>query len=126
MSHKTIEEGTGLPQDQSPYTPTDLGTTTVRIGPKSRQGRSPYFTLPVLARRRITENNSRVSVCEDGDTVALLPGSGRGFVDYSITTATVAIGSRACEVLGVSAGDRIRIHRGNGRYPLEVLKREQP
>lgn len=121
-----MKDGTDLPQDQAPYTPTDLGTTTVRIGPKSRQGQSPYFTLPVLARRRITENDSRVSVCKDGDTVALLPGSDRGFVDYSTATATVAIGSKACEVLGVSAGDQIRIHCGDGQYPLEVLRQEQP
>lgn len=121
-----MERETSVTQDQPPYTPADLGTTTVRIGPKSRQGQSPYFTLPVLARRRITEDASRVSVCEDRDTVALLPGSGRGFVDYSTATATVAIGSRACEVLGVSAGDQIRIHDGNDRYPLEVLNQEQP
>lgn len=108
--------------EQLRYTPDDLGIATVRVGSKSRQGRSPYFVLPVLARHRLADKANRVSVCNDDGVIVLRPGRDRGFVDYSaVSPHNIVIGAKACRALDVTEGDRIKVHDGSDEYQLKVV-----
>jgi len=108
--------------EQSRYTPDNLGIATVRVGPKSRRGRSPYFVLPVLARHRLTDEANRVSVCNDDGVIVLRPGRDRGFVDYSaVSPHNIVIGAKACRALNVTEGDRVKVHDGSDAYRLKVV-----